>query len=232
MNNKGVKLMVKCLIVDDDYKILHYVSQHLEAAQIQTVTQLSGESAIAYLANNKVDIAVVDIMMTGMDGFELCQLLKNDYDLPVIMLTARDALSDKERAFVSGTDDYVTKPFEVKELLFRIQAVLRRYQINSQDIIKLGNVTLIQEYMELSDDSKNVNLPTKEFQLLFLLCGQPKHIFTRDTLIERIWGFDYEGDERTIDVHIKRLRHRLNQLKATIEIQTVRGQGYRVITHV
>ena len=149
MNNKGVKLMVKCLIVDDDYKILHYVSQHLEAAQIQTVTQASGESAIAYLANNKVDIAVVDIMMTGMDGFELCQLLKNDYDLPVIMLTARDALSDKERAFVSGTDDYVTKPFEVKELLFRIQAVLRRYQINSQDIIKLGNVTLIQEYMEL-----------------------------------------------------------------------------------
>ncbi len=232
MNNKGVKLMVKCLIVDDDYKILHYVSQHLETAQIQTVTQASGESAIAYLANNKVDIAVVDIMMTGMDGFELCQLLKNDYDLPVIMLTARDALSDKERAFVSGTDDYVTKPFEVKELLFRIQAVLRRYQINSQDIIKLGNVTLIQEYMELSVDSKNVNLPTKEFQLLFLLCGQPKHIFTRDTLIERIWGFDYEGDERTIDVHIKRLRHRLNQLKATIEIQTVRGQGYRVITHV
>lgn len=232
MNNKGVKLMVKCLIVDDDYKILHYVSQHLEAAQIQTVTQASGESAIAYLANNKVDIAVVDIMMTGMDGFELCQLLKNDYDLPVIMLTARDALSDKERAFVSGTDDYVTKPFEVKELLFRIQAVLRRYQINFQDIIKLGNVTLIQEYMELSVDSKNVNLPTKEFQLLFLLCGQPKHIFTRDTLIERIWGFDYEGDERTIDVHIKRLRHRLNQLKATIEIQTVRGQGYRVITHV
>ena len=232
MNNKGVKLMVKCLIVDDDYKILHYVSQHLETAQIQTVTQASGESAIAYLANNKVDIAVVDIMMTGMDGFELCQLLKNDYDLPVIMLTARDALSDKERAFVSGTDDYVTKPFEVKELLFRIQAVLRRYQINSQDIIKLGNVTLIQEYMELSVDSKNVNLPTKEFQLLFLLCGQPKHIFTRDTLIERIWGFDYEGDERTIDVHIKRLRHRLNQLKATIEIQTVRGQGYRVITNV
>ena len=96
------------------------------------------------------------------------------------MLTARDALSDKERAFVSGTDDYVTKPFEVKELLFRVQAVLRRYQINSQDIIKLGNVTLIQAYMELSVDSKNVNLPTKEFQLLFLLCGQ-QNIFSQET---------------------------------------------------
>ena len=139
-------------------------------------------------------------------------------------------IKNKERAFVSGTDDYVTKPFE-KELLFRIQAVLRRYQINSQDIIKLGNVTLIQEYMELSVDSKML-ICLQRVSLLFLLCGQPKHIFTRDTLIERIWGFDYEGDERTIDVHIKRLRHRLNQLKATIEIQTVRGQGYRVITHV
>ena len=96
------------------------------------------------------------------------------------MLTARDALSDKERAFVSGTDDYVTKPFEVKELLFRIQAVLRRYQINSQDIIKLGNVTLIQEYMELSVDSKNVNLPTKEFQLLFY-CAVNQNIFSQET---------------------------------------------------
>ena len=137
----------------------------------------SGESAIAYLANNKVDIAVVDIMMTGMDGFELCQLLKNDYDLPVIMLTARDALSDKERAFVSGTDDYVTKPFEVKELLFRIQAVLRRYQINSQDIIKLGNVTLIQEYMELSVDSKNVNLPTKRVSIIIFIVRSTKTYF-------------------------------------------------------
>ena len=110
--------------------------------------------------------------------------------------------------------------------------MLRRYQINSQDIIKLGNVTLIQEYMELSVDSKMLICSTKEFQLLFYCAVNQKHIFTRDTLIERIWGFDYEGDERTIDVHIKRLRHRLNQLKATIEIQTVRGQGYGVITHV
>ena len=147
------------------------------------------------------------------------------------MLTARDALSDKERAFVSGTDDYVTKPFEVKELLFRIQAVLRRYQINSQDIIKLGNVTLIQEYMELSVDSKML-ICLQRVSIIIFIVRSAKHIFTRDTLIERIWGFDYEGDERTIDVHIKRLRHRLNQLKATIEIQTVRGQGYRVITHV
>lgn len=224
--------MVKCLIVDDDAKILHYVSQHLEMDNIQTITHSSGEAALNYLSHHQVDIAVVDIMMNGLDGFELCQILKNDYDIPVIMLTARDALSDKERAFISGTDDYVTKPFEVKELLFRIRAVLRRYKINAQSIIQIGNVTLNEEFMELSVDTKKLNLPTKEFQLLFLLCRQPKHIFTRDTLIEKIWGFDYEGDERTIDVHIKRLRQRLSKLGATIEIQTIRGQGYRVASYV
>ena len=119
------------------------------------MTHSSGEQALKYLNHHLVDIAVVDIMMTGMDGFELCQLLKDRYQLPVIMLTARDALSDKERAFVSGTDDYVTKPFEIKELLFRIRAVLRRYQINTQNKIEIGNVSLNDEFMEVSVESKN-----------------------------------------------------------------------------
>lgn len=220
--------MVKCLIVDDDLKLLHYVSTHLEANHIHTITQSSGEATLDYLDTHQVDIAVVDIMMPGIDGFELCKTLKNNFNLPVIMLTARDALSDKEHAFVSGTDDYVTKPFEVKELLFRIQAVLRRYQINAQSEIQIGNIVLNESYMEVAVHNKKMNLPTKEFQLLFLLCSQPKQIFTRDVLIEKIWGFDYEGDERTVDVHIKRLRQRLAKLQANIHIQTVRGQGYRV----
>ncbi|MGW9855908.1 two-component system, OmpR family, response regulator [Staphylococcus hominis] len=224
--------MVKCLIVDDDSKLLHYVSKHLEADNIHTITHSSGEGALDYLDHYLVDIAIVDIMMPGIDGFALCKLLKKHYQLPVIMLTARDALSDKERAFISGTDDYVTKPFEVKELLFRIRAVLRRYQVNAQHEIKIGNVVLNEEFMEVSVDTKKIYLPTKEFQLLFLLCAQPKQIFTRDTIIEKIWGFDYEGDERTVDVHIKRLRARLKKLQANIQIQTVRGQGYKVVTNV
>ena len=224
--------MIKCLIVDDDPKLLHYVSKHLEADHIKTVTHSSGEQALKYLNHHRVDIAVVDIMMTGMDGFELCQLLKDHYQLPVIMLTARDALSDKERAFLSGTDDYVTKPFEVKELLFRIKAVLRRYQINADNELQLGNLILNQSYMEITVGSKTMNLPNKEFQLLFLLASNPKHIFTRDDIIEKIWGFDYEGDDRTVDVHIKRLRQRLSKLKSSVSIQTVRGQGYRVDQNV
>ena len=167
-------------------------------------------------------------MMNGINGFELCKTLKEDYDIPVIMLTARDALSDKERAFLSGTDDYVTKPFEVKKLLFRIKAVLRRYQINAESELKLGNLTLNQPYMEISVDAKTINLPNKEFQLLFLLVSNPKHIFTRNDIIEKIWGFDYEGDDRTVDVHIKRLRQKLSRLGASISIHTVRGQGYKV----
>ncbi|MGZ1621956.1 response regulator transcription factor [Staphylococcus argenteus] len=224
--------MVQCLVVDDDPQILNYVAHHLQSEHINAYTQSSGESALQLLEHQTIDIAVVDIMMDGMDGFQLCTTLKNDYDIPVIMLTARDALSDKERAFISGTDDYVTKPFEVKELIFRIRAVLRRYDINTNTEMTIGNITLNQSYMELQVDNKTMTLPNKEFQLLYMLVSHPKQIFSREHIIEKIWGYDYEGDERTVDVHIKRLRQRLKKLNATLTIETVRGQGYKVENHV
>lgn len=171
-------------------------------------------------------------MMSGMNGFELCQTLKEDFELPVIMLTARDALSDKEQAYITGTDDYVTKPFEVKELIFRIRAVLKRYNINANKELNIGNLTLIQSYLEIQTHNKTMNLPNKEFQLFFLLASNPHKVFSRDDIIEKIWGFDYEGDERTVDVHIKRLRKRLEKLEANVTIQTVRGLGYKVDAHV
>ncbi|CAM3151927.1 response regulator transcription factor [Staphylococcus argensis] len=225
--------MTKCLVVDDDPRILHYVATYLQREGLKVVSESSGEAALDYLETNQVDIAIVDIMMNGMDGFELCETLKEDYeDLPVIMLTARDALSDKERAFLTGTDDYVTKPFEVEELMFRIRAVLRRYQKNADTEIQLGNLTLNQAYLEIAVDQKRMNLPNKEFTLLFLLASQPKQVFSRESLIEKIWGFDYEGDERTVDVHVKRLRKRLDKLGANVVIKTVRGLGYKVVQDV
>lgn len=163
-----------------------------------------------------------------MDGFELCETLKYDYEYPVIMLTARDALSDKERAFLAGTDDYVTKPFEVAELIFRIQAVLRRYQIATETLLTLGNLTIDQTQLEVKVETKGMILPHKEFELLSLLVAYPKQVFPREQLIEKIWGIDYEGDERTVDVHIKRLRARLKKLGANVYIETVRGIGYKV----
>ncbi|HLR19253.1 MAG TPA: response regulator transcription factor [Staphylococcus sp.] len=224
--------MTTCLIVDDDKKILEYVSNYIGREGFKTITQASAESALAYLESNQVDIAIVDIMMGGMSGFDLCKILKEDFDMPVIMLTARDALSDKEQAFLTGTDDYVTKPFEVKELIFRMRAVLKRYNINANNEITIGNVILNQSYLELQSASRTMNLPNKEFQLLFLLASHPRQVFNRDDLIEKIWGYDYEGDERTVDVHIKRLRKRLEKLDASITIHTVRGLGYKVDDHV
>lgn len=161
--------MTSCLIVDDDIKILEYVSNYISREGLKTITQSSAEDALTYLETQQVDIAIVDIMMGGMSGFELCKLLKEDYKIPVIMLTARDALSDKEQAYFSGTDDYVTKPFEVKELIFRIKAVLKRYNINANNEITIGNLTLNQSYLEVASATKAMNLPNKEFQLLFYL---------------------------------------------------------------
>lgn len=224
--------MTTCLIVDDDPKILEYVSKYIEREHFETIVQSSAENALSYLETHQVYIAIVDVMMGKMSGFELCKILKEDFDIPVIMLTARDALSDKEQAYLTGTDDYVTKPFEVKELMFRIKAVLKRYNVNINNEVSIGNLTLNQSYLEIQSSSKSMNLPNKEFQLLFLLASNPRQVFNRDALIEKIWGFDYEGDERTVDVHIKRLRKRLEKIDASVTIHTVRGLGYKVDDHV
>ena len=224
--------MTTCLIVDDDPKILEYVSKYIEREHFETIVQSSAENALSYLETHQVDIAIVDVMMGKMSGFELCKILKEDFDIPVIMLTARDALSDKEQAYLTGTDDYVTKPFEVKELMFRIKAVLKRYNVNINNEVSIGNLTLNQSYLEIQSSSKSMNLPNKEFQLLFLLASNPRQVFNRDALIEKIWGFDYEGDERTVDVHIKRLSKRLEKIDASVTIHTVRGLGYKVDDHV
>ncbi|MCG3402400.1 response regulator transcription factor [Staphylococcus massiliensis] len=221
---------VTCLIVDDDPQILRYVQTNIEKEHFIAVTKPSGEDALSYLESKDVDIAIVDIMMHGMNGFELCQTLKNDYELPVIMLTARDALTDKERAFLAGTDDYVTKPFEVKELIFRIKAVLNRYNINHKQVLKVGDLVIDEPQLEIKAHGKTMILPNKEFMLINILSAHPNQVFSREDLIEKIWGFDYEGDERTVDVHIKRLRKRLSKLESNVSIKTVRGLGYKVVT--
>lgn len=228
MFERRVFMTVTCLIVDDDPEILTYVSSHISKEGYQAITQPSAEAALDYVADHAIDIAIVDVMMDGMDGFELCQTLKYDYSYPVIMLTARDALSDKERAFLAGTDDYVTKPFEVAELIFRIKAVLRRYQVQTDVEIELGNVVINQAERTTKVGSKVLMLPNKEFELLNILVAYPQQVFERETLITKIWGFDYEGDTRTVDVHIKRLRARLKKLGANIQIETMRGVGYKV----
>lgn len=217
----------KILIVDDEQSIRNQVVEGFIKHHYEVFSAESGEVALKVLENEKIDLCVVDIMMPGMNGFELCETIKESYQLPVIMLTARDALGDKRIAFEAGSDDYVTKPFEFDELLFRANAILKRYNLDITSI-KIGNVELDQDTYELHIHQDILYLPRKEFELLYYLVKRQPNIATREQLIEAIWGLDFEGDERTVDVHIKRIRKRLENYDTQMEIVTVRGVGYKV----
>ena len=219
--------MNKILVVDDDSNIVKFVTLNLEEAGFLTVGASDGRNALKKLKKEVCDLAVVDIMMPYMDGLALTEILKRDFDIPIIMLTAKGHIDDKAEAFKIGTDDYLVKPFEPRELLFRIEALLRRYSDEtSNTTLKLGKVSINSNNYSVEIEGKVYMLPLKEFELLQLLAQYPGQVFTRDALIERIWGLDYEGDDRTVDVHIKRLRSRFKSAVDEFEIKTMRGRGY------
>ncbi|SDQ93385.1 response regulator transcription factor [Virgibacillus salinus] len=220
--------MTSILIVDDDMNILNLVDIYLTRAGYRVFKASDGMEALESIEGIHIDLAVVDVMMPEMDGFQLTQQLREDFDIPVILLTAKGEMDDKEKGFRSGSDDYVVKPFEPKELLFRIQAVLRRYDKQSDMVNKVGEVTINRKSYEVQVGNQILLMPLKEFELLSLLISRPNQVFTRNYLIENIWGLDFEGDDRTVDVHIKRIRERLTKLTDAIAIVTVRGVGYRL----
>ena len=214
------------LLIVDDEKALREMVAEGTGTFYETHTAVDAMDAMDVLEENTIDLAIVDVTMPGMNGFELCARIKEEYEIPVIMLTARSALNDKRQAFQAGTDDYVTKPFEMEELLFRINAVLARY--GSRDVLELGNVTVIESEYAVEVDGQDMYFPRKEFELLNTLVKNYPNVLTRDQLIETVWGYDFDGDERTVDVHVKRIRKRLKQVNSCIEIDTVRGVGYKV----
>lgn len=219
---------MQVLVVDDDAHIQQLVSIHLNREGYQVAQANNAEEALAFLENNTIDLAIVDVMMPGMDGFELTKILSEDFHLPVILLTAKGQLDDKERGFVSGSEDYIVKPFEVKELLFRVAVVLRRIKRAMESVTKVGNLMMDRKYFEVMIDQETILLPLKEFELLYLLASRVNKIVPRALLIEQVWGLDYEGGEQTLNTHINRIRERLKKYGATVEIQTVRGIGYRL----
>lgn len=220
--------MKKILVVDDDTHILELVNIHLTQAGYTVLKAENGEEALRLLDRHHPDLAVVDIMMPKMDGYELTKRLKSQTEIPVLLLTAKGELEDKEKGFLAGSDDYVVKPFEPKELLFRIHAILRRYDKAIDLFLQVGPLTINRQSYEVSAGKKVMLLPLKEFELLSLLASRPNQVFTRDILLERIWGYDYEGDEQTLNVHIKRLRDKLEKLTPLVIISTVRGVGYKL----
>lgn len=216
------------LVVDDDPSIRELLRFVLRKDGYVVLEAENGQAASQLLENEQVHLAVVDIMMPGKDGFELCQEIRLHYDIPVIMLTARAEMEDKEKGFDAGTDDYIVKPFEPKELLFRMKALLRRYRLVSSEVIQLGSVVIDRRGYEIKIGEAVLTLPLREFELLSQLASHPGRIYTREQLIQLIWSADFQGDSRTVDVHIKRLRERFADRQGDFTITTIRGLGYKL----
>jgi len=221
--------MSKIMIVDDDPNVRELVSVLLQNHGFETCEAIDGRDAMQKITNDNPDLVIIDIMMPNMDGFELCHNLRRYYEnMPVLMLTAKGELASKVKGFGLGADDYLTKPFEGDELILRIQALLRRYKIEASKVIQIGNVIIDKNSYHITIDGVIEDIPMKEFELLFKLAGFPGRTFPRNQLIEDIWGFDFEGNERTLDVHINRLRDRFPEGKSGFKITTIRGLGYRL----
>ncbi|WP_020006571.1 response regulator transcription factor [Salinicoccus albus] len=219
--------MERILMVDDDPNIVNIVELNLSGTGYEVVTANDGRQALKRMAEKTCDLAVVDVMMPYMDGIALTEAIRSEYDIPVIILTAKGQIEDKAAGFKAGTDDYLVKPFDPQELIFRIKALLRRYNIDEQtQPIRLGNVSIHPDSYTVHIDDKTYKLPLKEFELLHLLASYRGQVFSREQLIERIWGMDYAGEDRTVDVHIKRLRSRFAKLTDNFTIKTARGIGY------
>lgn len=214
------------LVVDDDLFILELVRLHLTSWRYQVKTADSGEKALQLL-DETIDMAIVDVMMPGLDGIALTEKLKKEWDLPVLMLTAKGELEDKREAFTVGVDDYVTKPFEPEELLFRVQAILRRFDKPTDLTIAVGDLEIRRKTLQVVKGPKKLLLPLKEFELLAILASRPGQVFERENLMEQVWGVDYESDD-TLNTHMNRVRERLSALCSSVKIQTVRGVGYRI----
>lgn len=217
---------MKILIAEDDAMIRNLIADTLTAAGHAVTAARTGGEASRLIASSTFEAAVLDVMLPGKDGLALCQELRKTQEIPIILLTALGALDDKRAGFDIGADDYMTKPFLPEELLFRLQAVARRYQKAALPVLSLGGVTIDKTSYLVKQADQTIRLPRKEFELLYQLASFPGRVFSRDELIERIWGIDFEGDDRTIDVHVKRLRERFPD--AGFEILTVRGLGYRL----
>ncbi|THE12525.1 response regulator transcription factor [Bacillus timonensis] len=221
--------MATILLVDDDPNILQLVRIHLSEQGYRVFEAKDGMAALDILKKEPCDLAIVDVMMPYMDGYTLTKEIRVQYDIPIILLTAKSQIEDKEQGFQAGTDDYLVKPFEPKELSFRIKALLRRYDSQGDEgIFHFGETTINKKSYEVQIGSRTFLLPLKEFELLYYLASNPRQVFSREHLIEQIWGLDFQGDERTVDVHIKRLRERFSKVTDDFQIKTVRGVGYMV----
>ena len=219
------------LIVEDDRNIAELLQIYLEKEGYAVAVANDGGQGLAKFRAIKPDLILLDVMMPVMDGWTLCKTIRSEAQTPIIMLTAKSETTDKVHGLKAGADDYITKPFEMREVLARIEAVLRRsagaVAEKQSRRLTFDRLTIDMDAFELTVDGKKVDTPPKEMELLFYLASSPNRVYTRNQLLDEVWGFDYFGDTRTVDVHIKRLREKLEGVSEQWELKTVWSVGYK-----
>ncbi len=225
----------KILIVDDDLNISELISLYLTKEMYETRTAADGYEALDFFESFSPDLVILDLMLPGKDGYEVCREIRQRRDTPIIMLSAKGETFDKVLGLELGADDYIIKPFDAKELVARVKAVLRRYVKAPEarrevpagvDMVEYPGLIINQTNYSVIYNGKNVDMPPKELELLYFLASQPNRVFTREQLLDHIWGYEYVGDTRTVDVHIKRLREKIKDQRGW-SIATVWGIGYK-----
>ena len=224
--------MATCvLVVEDDKNICELLQMYLEKEGYAVTIASDGGEGLAKFRAQKPDLVLLDVMMPVMNGWEVCKAIRAESTTPIIMLTAKAETDDQVAGLKSGADDYVTKPFEMKELLARMEAVLRRTEGGapkaSDRRLCFDNLVIDMDAFELTIGGKKVEAPPKEMELLFYLASTPNRVYTRNQLLDEVWGFDYFGDSRTVDVHVKRLREKLEDVSSKWSLKTVWGVGYK-----
>ena len=219
------------LIADDDANICELVRLYLEKEGFETVVCFNGERALEIFRGGGIDLAILDIMMPKADGVTVCREIRKESKMPIIMLTAKGETFDKVLCLELGADDYVVKPFEGKELVARVKAVLRRSvqtsKENEEKVVSYEDLTVNLTNYELILGGERLDVPPKELELLYFLASHPNRVFTREQLLEDVWGFDYFGDSRTVDVHVKRLREKIEGYNDKWQLKTVWSVGYK-----
>ncbi len=218
------------LIVEDDRNIADLLRLYLEKEGYEVVIANDGLKGVELFKSSQPSLVLLDVMLPGMDGWGVCRAIRSESKTPIIMLTAKSETEDKVSGLKQGADDYITKPFEMKEVLARIEAVLRRSGIEPEKAsrrLTFDKLIIDMDAFELTVDGKKVPTPPKEMELLYHLASTPNRVYTRNQLLDEVWGFDYFGDTRTVDVHIKRLREKLEGVSDQWELKTVWSVGYK-----
>lgn len=222
---------IKILIVDDDQNICELLRLYVEKEGYEAIVVNDGEAAVSAAKEHSPKLILLDVMLPKLDGWQVCREIRKNSDVPIIMITAKGETFDKVLGLELGADDYIAKPFDTKEVMARIKAVLRRtYTDDNSKTVKYDKLEINLTNYELIVDSKQIDTPPKELELIFHLAKNPNRVFTRNQLLDEVWGFDYYGDSRTVDVHVKRLREKLENVSEKWSLKTVWGVGYKFET--